>query len=72
MTAAPGTAVIELASSGLADNPALHAAVVAPLVVIGLAWYLIRRRRKVDRDPRVDHDPSGSGPGGPTDPERRP
>lgn len=58
-TASPGAAV-ELAS-GLATNPALHAAIAGPIVVIGLAVYLVRRRRSVNRDPHGDQDQYGSG-----------
>ena len=71
MSTAPGTVVIELASSSLADNPALHAAIAAPLALIGLAVYLVRRRRRASHELHDDHDQHGSGSGNPPDRERR-
>jgi len=67
MTTAPLAVATELASSGLADSPALHAAIVAPLVVIGMAGYLVRRRRKADHELHGGQDQYDSGSDGPTE-----
>jgi hypothetical protein len=51
-TASAASSSAQLAGSGLADNPALHAAIVVPLVLIGLAVYFVRRRRPANRTKR--------------------
>lgn len=61
---ASATAATDLASSGLADNPALHAAIVAPLVLIGLTMYLVRRRRNGTHNLDGGDGQHGSGAGG--------
>jgi hypothetical protein len=71
MTTAAGTAVLELASSGLMDNPALHVAIVVPLVLIGLVVYLVRRRRTAGHETDGDHDRHGGGTGSPTNRQPR-
>jgi hypothetical protein len=70
---ASATAAIELASSGLATNPALHAAIVAPLILIGLIAYIVRRRRNLNRnvDDGADQYVAGPSTDGPTDREGR-
>jgi hypothetical protein len=59
---------MDLASSGPADNPALHAGAVAVVVAIVLGAVLVRRRRRRMEQPLDDDHIGTRGPAEPGDP----